>query len=568
MSHPYSWWEAHCEIDHYASDGAEFFAACPVHGGSDSFHVTRFGNDEAKVYCFGGCGATKDFAEALEAVLQVDSEPGITVSFAPRQARGSGLSPLDWCALRTGMTREELDALALPLREDGEWLVFEFDGRAEKRRKAHDEKKKEILWDNGMNPPLWPVPKAEELEAEITITEGEFDTIALRKSSYLAYSITGGSTNPPDTAAFIALKLMGVERVVVAFDEDAAGRKARAEVTERIRAAGLVALMGRPAGLEPLFDEKDARDVAVRTGKVDLENHPDTELKVTVLKDVVPSVDQPLLIKRLDPNDHTILFGDGGTGKGVIAAYWAAQLTAEMKVLILDYENHAETEWVKRVKAFGGDMEKVFVVSPVAAIWDIAGAVTELIKELDIGYVMVDSAIYACAGADAYTPEAATKYSLAISQFGRPVLTLAHKTKSKDDQDKPFGSVFWHNGARLIISVDAKGYDDPREVHTRKANHGEEFHFEYKWDWVGTGLPSALEENDIAVTGTAAHAQIHADLLVSLGREPRTSECVKACTGQASESIVKKAHRTTHAAPITINGAAPVQAQPQTGDPE
>lgn len=506
-SRPYSWWVENSEIDHYSSDGNEFFAACPVHGGSDSFHVTRVKDDEALVYCFGGCGGTKDFVAALEAAEpapKIDSAKVIEVSFAPRQSDEPGASPLDWCAQRTGMTRAELDAMNLPLREDGDWLVFDFEGRAHKMRKAHDHKKKEIAWDNGMNPPLWPVPKPEEIEAEVTITEGEFDTIALRKSGYLAYSITGGSTNPPDVAAFQELKAMGVERVVVSFDEDSAGRKARAEVTPRIREAGLIALMGRPKGLQPLFDEKDARDVAARTGSVELVPHPDTDIVFRPLDEVEPAADVKLLLERLDPNDHTILFGDGGTGKGVIAAWWATRLVTEekLRVLILDYENHAETEWRKRVEAFGGDMSQVFVVAPVTAIWDIAGSVAELIKELDIGYVIVDSALYACVGSDAYTPEAATRYSLAISQFNRPVLTLAHKTKSKDDQDKPFGSVFWHNGARLTISVDAKGYDEPREINTRKANHGADFHKSIAWDWVRSGLPDKLVETDIKMSAT------------------------------------------------------------------
>ncbi len=448
------------------------------------------------------------------------------------------------------MSRAELDALALPLHEEGDTLVFEFEGRAEKTREATEGKKKSITWRGTQNPPLWPVPSSPD--PEITITEGEFDCIVLRASGYDAYSITGGSTNTPDVFAFQALKRMGVERVVIAFDEDEAGRKARKAVSEAIRAADIVALYGRPKGLEPLYDEKDARDVAARLGVVELEDHPDTDLSVRVLSTIQPAVEQTLLIERLDPNDHTILFGDGGTGKGVIAAWWASQLTKDMKVLILDYENHAETEWRKRVEAFGGDMDKVFVVSPTAAIWDIAGSVAELIKELRIGYIIVDSAIYACVGADAYTPEAATKYSIAISHFGKPVLTLAHKTKSKDDQDKPFGSVFWHNGARLIISVDAKERTAPRELRTRKANHGANFSVDIPWEWVDTGLPSRLEEEDAEMSMREVHDQVHAELLASLGQEPTPSQCVKEAVKQGlklSDASSKKAHRN---APIAI----------------
>lgn len=511
--HSYDWWLERIEVAHTESEtpGARsFFGQCPVHGGSDSFHVTEK-NGKAQVHCFGCSAKYSDVLAALDTDLEGDSGAPQASQREPKPIvvvrRSSGrkdASPLAWCAQRCGMGLDELLALDLPLSEEGDRLVFEFDGRAKKTRAVGEGKKKDILWEGALNPPLWPVP-TEPLPEEITITEGEFDCIVLRRSGYVAFSITGGSTNPPDAAAFLALGTMGVERVEVAFDEDEAGRKARQAVTESIRAAGLIAVYGRPKGLEPLYDEKDARDVAarVRAENVELENHPDTELNVRILADIEPAKEQALLIGRLDPNDHTILFGDGGTGKGVIAAWWAAQLSATMTVLILDYENHADTEWRKRLEAFSGDMSKVYVVSPTAAIWDIAGPVTELIKELRVGYVIVDSAIYACVGSDAYTPEAATKYSLAIAQFGKPVLTLAHKTKSKDEQSKPFGSVFWHNGARLIISVEAKGYDDDRIIKTQKSNHGDDFHRAIKWDWVRTGLPPALVESDVAMSATA-----------------------------------------------------------------
>ncbi len=574
MIHAYEWWAERIEIDRMESEtpgSRSFFGSCPVHGGSDSFHVTEK-NGKAQVHCF-GCGAKyNEIVDALDTETEVTAEASQATESEPTQLlvvrRNKSTQPgtaLDWCAQRVGISRETLDALNLPLSEEDNTLVFEFEGRAQKTRDAVEGKKKVITWRGTQNPPLWPVPS--EPDPEITITEGEFDCIALRAAGYDAYSITGGSSNVPDLTAFQALKSMGVERIVIAFDEDEAGRKARKAVTETIRNADIVALYGRPKGLEPLYDEKDARDVSARVGTVELEDHPDTDLDVRILTDIEPADVTDLLLERLDPVDHTILFGDGGTGKGMIAAWWASCLTRgwgldkkpahnalRMKVLILDYENHAETEWRKRVESFGGNLDHVIIVRPIAAIWDIAGNVAELIKELKIDYVIVDSALYACTGADAYTPEAATKYSLAITQFRKPVLTLAHKTKSKDDQDKPFGSVFWHNGARLTISVDAKGYDDPREIHTRKANHGADFHKSIEWGWVGTGLPDRLVENDLSVPQTALHAQIHADLVVTLGREPTQGECVAAGGGDLTLPSVKKAHRVT---PILVNGSVP-----------
>ena len=37
----------------------------------------------------------------------------------------------------------------------------------------------------------------------------------------------------------------------------------------------------------------------------------------------------PLLIDRLDPEGHTILYGTGGIGKGALACSWIARLVAE-----------------------------------------------------------------------------------------------------------------------------------------------------------------------------------------------------------------------------------------------
>lgn len=562
MIHPYEWWLERIEVDHTESEtpGARsFFGACPVHGGSDSFHVTEM-NGQAKVHCFGCSAKYAEIVAAIDepAASQTPSEPAITVTRRSRRSTEESVSPLDWCASRCGMTRDQLDDLELPLSQTTDRLVFEFDGRAKKTRAVGEGKKKDITWEGTLNPPLWPVPT--EPGIEITITEGEFDAIVLRQAGYEAYSITGGSSNTPDMSAFRALGAMGVERVVVAFDEDDAGRKARQSVTESIRAAGLIAIYGRPKGLEPLYDEKDARDVAARTGTVELEDHPDTDLDVQVLEDIQPAADSPLLLGRLDPDDHTILFGDGGTGKGMIAAWWTSCLTRgwdldvpetisarsrthnELNVLIVDYESHAETEWRKRVEAFGGDLRRVNVVRPSAAIWDIAGSLAELVKEVRADYVVVDSALYACTGADAYTPEGATKYTLAIAQLRRPVLTLAHKTKSKDDQDKPFGSVFWHNGARLTISVDAKGYDDDRIIKARKANHGADFTRAIEWDWVSNGLPTRLVEKDSSMPQTELHTEIHDALTKALGREPTQGECVTAGAGQLTLPSVKKAH--------------------------
>lgn len=62
----------------------------------------------------------------------------------------------------------------------------------------------------------------------------------------------------------------------------------------------------------------------------------------------------PMIIDRLDPTGHSILYGPGGAGKGTLASWWILQLAREGKrVLIVDYENHPE-EWARRIHGSAG----------------------------------------------------------------------------------------------------------------------------------------------------------------------------------------------------------------------
>jgi hypothetical protein len=82
-----------------------------------------------------------------------------------------------------------------------------------------------------------------------------------------------------------------------------------------------------------------------------------------------------------------------------------------------------------------------------------AGDVSRFIKAHRIRYVIVDSVAYACGG----SPEAsdiATDYKRHVQTWGVGSLHLAHVTKA-GSTEFPFGSAFWHNGARSTWYVDA-----------------------------------------------------------------------------------------------------------------
>ena len=73
--------------------------------------------------------------------------------------------------------------------------------------------------------------------------------------------------------------------------------------------------------------------------------------------------------------------------------------------------------------------------------------IRRIIHQRDIGYVVVDSVGLACDGPPE-AAEVANRFFGAVRQLERGALLIAHTTKA-DDGERPFGSTFWHNGARL-----------------------------------------------------------------------------------------------------------------------
>jgi hypothetical protein len=162
----------------------------------------------------------------------------------------------------------------------------------------------------------------------------------------------------------------------------------------------------------------------------------------------------PMLIDRLDPTGHTILYGTGGVGKGALACRWIADLVLSgHRVLLLDYEGHPE-EWSRRVASLAPEIHRGDAIRYLVPRGALAAATAEIAWTCDtygLDYFVIDSAVMAC-GTDPLKPEAAAIYATALLGIGRPALSLAHVTKV-DDPRYPFGSVFWHNLARMTWSL-------------------------------------------------------------------------------------------------------------------
>jgi hypothetical protein len=141
----------------------------------------------------------------------------------------------------------------------------------------------------------------------------------------------------------------------------------------------------------------------------------------------------PPLLGVLSPEGTTVLYGDGGDGKGWVAAKWASQLDA--KVAIIDFENHPN-EWAYRLDKFG--MTDTLYVSPPVTLerWANERA-ARLLRNAKIGFLVIDSAMYASNVEDPYSPQSAMAYKRARSRLDNlPTILLAHTTGG---QDKVFG---------------------------------------------------------------------------------------------------------------------------------
>jgi len=205
------------------------------------------------------------------------------------------------------------------------------------------------------------------------------------------------------------------------------------------------------------------------------------------LKDIPPpekgdgwTVDGLTLLER----QPVILFGDGGQGKSLIALYLAGQLAQRgIQVLYCDWEFDGESHRDRYGAIFGDAMPAGLRYCrcdrPLAAEAD---RLRRLVSQYQTQYLICDSIVFACApGIPAESAEAAATYFQSLRQIGVGSFNLAHTTKQngeKEDtrqQQKPFGSGFWHNGARATWFL--KGVEERRGrlavgLYPRKANLG------------------------------------------------------------------------------------------------
>jgi hypothetical protein len=168
-----------------------------------------------------------------------------------------------------------------------------------------------------------------------------------------------------------------------------------------------------------------------------------------------PAPDDTLEIDGLPlPERHpTILFGDGGTGKSYLALYIAGRLAQlGVRPALLDWELGAEDHRERLERLFGPDMPDVMHVRCSRPLVHEVDRLRRILCDEEIGFLIYDSIAFACDG----PPEAAEvagRYFQAVRQLGAGSLHLAHVSRADGADQRPFGSTFWHNGARSTWNI-------------------------------------------------------------------------------------------------------------------
>lgn len=204
----------------------------------------------------------------------------------------------------------------------------------------------------------------------------------------------------------------------------------------------------------PAIIEEISREVVIRQR----EGQPVVQAK---------DIPQPESIKwRLEPvlisKAPTLVYGFGGSGKSMLAAFWATVIREGYlihglepepgNVLYLDYES-TEADFRRRVDAIhrGLDLETNSTIYYRRCSQKLSADIHEIqrvVLEKEIDVVIVDTAGPACGG-DPENAASSIQFFMALRSLNTTSLVLAHKSKAKESRG-PFGSVFWENYPRAV----------------------------------------------------------------------------------------------------------------------
>ena len=248
----------------------------------------------------------------------------------------------------------------------------------------------------------------------------------------------------------------------------------------------------------------------------------------------------------------TLLFGDGGSMKSFVALYLGGRIAQKgTPVLLVDWELDGEDHRERLSLLFGNDVPtNLFYMRAEAPLASEAEVIGREIKRHGTPYVIFDSVGMATEGPPESSVEA-IKYFRTLREIGaRGSLGIAHVTKNGEAADqKPFGSAYWHNLARMTWSAkrDSSGPDSPAvRLVNRKTNltapwPDVRLQFEFGVDRIA--VSSAVEDGGCVATRPEKPVSLRhqiARLLKDNGGQPMTIPNIAFALDANAETVARK----------------------------
>lgn len=153
-----------------------------------------------------------------------------------------------------------------------------------------------------------------------------------------------------------------------------------------------------------------------------------------------------------------ILFGDGGTLKSFTMLHLAGELARQgIRSMYCDWELDGSDHRERAASMWGNKIPAIVYVRCYRPLVAEVDRLARLKHEHGVTFAFFDSIAFACHGKPE-DAEVASAYYRAVRSLGIGTMHAAHITKGGDfAEQRPFGSAFWHNGARATWFAKAEG---------------------------------------------------------------------------------------------------------------
>jgi hypothetical protein len=206
-------------------------------------------------------------------------------------------------------------------------------------------------------------------------------------------------------------------------------------------------LLGTRCGAKELDWNAIVEEFCQRVLQADRAGQPAVDLRSLDRPDVHDDVIEVMGLGV--PKRHpSIVFGDGGSCKSYLGLWFAGHIAEKgASVAYFDWELAGDDHRDRLERLFPDGMPRILYARCERPLVYEVDRLRRIVRDNGVEYAVFDSVAFACDG----PPEAAEiagRYFRAVRQIGGGSLHVAHVSKGENADQKPFGSAFWHNGAR------------------------------------------------------------------------------------------------------------------------